>query len=360
MLRLITLSALLFNLLVALPVQAVDAVSVSPAGANVSANGASVVTLRWTVVVSSNSAQTITITSAPGTLSAGIPPLVSTTGSTLRRTFNHPGGGPVSVTITERLRVDRTSARYIAASSGGVYSRTFEDTVGSPASAVVELEAGPYGGVALQNYSLLFDDRSQYRIVERGESLAAILTVTSNGRGTFNGLWEISGPDTNGFRTIGRARVTLGGPSATTFESPALPTNRPGQYRVRFVVGGSGGDSSQEISYVVAPKTGESAISLLRPTPGGNFTGATRFEWSTIAGASRYRVEFLAPGSLRLLAAVDVRGTTAQLRPFTLARIKGLGQIVWRVTAYDGQGYALARSQSRVLGASGTYYQGAP
>lgn len=357
---LINLSALIFGLVIAFAAQAVDFVTVTPGVAQVNPSGATMVRLRWTVSVSSYSAQNIIVTSPTGTLSGG--GFTTSTGTGLSKTIRHPGGGAsVSVVFTENLRVDRTTASYIATSGGGVYERTFTDTVGSPYATSIDIVTSPYGdSVALQDYTLLFDDRTQYRVVRRGEALTAIANVTSSGRGTFDAVWEIKSPNGGAFRPFGRERVIMSGPRATTFESPPLPTNEPGQYRIRFSIGGGAGANFPEISYVVAPPTGDSAITLHRPGPGGDITGATRFEWSSVTGAARYRVEFLAPGTTRPLAAVDVRKTQTQLRPFTLARIKGLGQIVWRVTAYDGRGRALARSQARVLGSDGTYLHRSP
>jgi hypothetical protein len=357
MVRLFALLAI--AVMAALPARAaITSVDVSPGAVAIDGVGSGIVTLRWRVSFS-GPAQTLVITSPSGTLDAGVQASVSA-GGPLRRSIRHPGGSG-SVIITERLRIDRTSARYILDVGDGTFYRQFSDGQSTPLSASVEIEARSTGsgGISLQNFTLAFDDRTQYRVVERGAALTGFVTVTNSGRGVFEGIWELAGPS-GGFRPIGRERIVMSGPRATTFESPALPSDGAGQYRLRFRAGGDGASPSPVITYVVVPSTGQGAVTLFSPSPGTRMTGATRFEWGTVPGAARYRVEFLTPGNSEPIAAVDATGTSTTLRPFTLARLRSRGQIVWRVTAFSAHGVPVARSQSRVLGAGGTVLQGSP
>ncbi len=345
--------------LAALPAQAVVTnVDVSPDAVSIDGNGSAIVTLRWTITITGSNSR-VAITSPSGTIAAvNAPPRPA--GGMLRRSVS-TGAAPVTVTITERLRIDRTSARYILEDGSGYFSRSFTDGAGTPLAGGVEITAGSRASTtSLTNFQLAFDDRTQFRLAPRGSALTGFVTVTATGRGVLRGTWELAGP-TGGFRPIGQERLALSGSRAATFESPQLPTNRPGTYRLRFTVGGPGsGSEFPEITYVVAPDTGAGALGLNGPAPGTSLTGATRFSWSSIPGAVRYRIEFLVPGETQPIAAADTPSTSARLRPFTLARVRGRGEITWRITAYDASGNPIARSQERVIGAGGTFLQGSP
>lgn len=345
--------------LLALPVSAnITNVAPNPSGIVIDAQGASIATIRWRVTLSGPPG-TYTVSSNSGTLFWGNQQ--RTAGGALRRVVNHSGGVRV-VTFSERLPVDLSSARLMLASGGGGFSRFFSDGVVTGISGIVEISvrsSGASGSPSLRNFTLAFDDRSQYRVVERGAALTGFVTVTSSGRGVFDGTWELSYQG-RGFRPIGRDRISIAGPRASTFESPQLPTDRPGTYQLRFVAGPGSNAGVPVISYVVNASTGAGAIGLRNPAPGASVTGATRFSWNTVPGATRYRIEFRIPGETRPIAAADTRNTRVRLRPFTLARIKGQGEITWRITAYDASGRSIAHSQERVLTSGGTFLQGVP
>lgn len=344
------LRGLIILVLLLLPLRAValDSVTATPGVAYVQGTGTATVAIRWTVQVTVSVDTTVTITSAPGTLVAGAAPPTSA-GVTLRRTVRLSPGTHL-VRINERLRIDRTTARYILEGGGGLFARVFTDTLTGTGTASVNLQgrATGAGGLTVQSFDLAFDDGATFRTVAAGEALVARLALTTSGRGLVQGSWQIEGPE-GGFRTLDRVRLTAGGPRRTLVESPPLPTDRPGSYRVRFVMAAGDGPEGPVIRYTVGTGAGAAALGLTAPAEGAALGTQTRFAWEAIPGAARYRVEFLAEADLTVLAAVETASAVATLRSFTLERL-GRGPLVWRVLALDAAGGVLARSAQRRIG----------
>lgn len=331
--------------------QALTGVSASPTVAYVQGTGAGLITVRWTLELTVSSDQTVTVTSSGGTLNVGAQPPVST-GGVLRRTVRLTTG-TTTVRITERLRIDRTSARYILEGSTGSFGRVFTDSLGGTGTSSVGIaaRASGSGGLTLQNLDLAFDDGATFRTVSPGEALTARASVSTSGRGLIKGKWEIAGP-TGGFRVLSRASLTAGGPRRTVVESPLLPTDRAGSFRVRFSIDGDGerfGDPL--ISYTVGSGQAAAAIALTAPQEGAALGTRTRFAWEPVAGADRYRIEFLGKTDLRPLAAVETAGTSATVRSFTLERVLAVDGLLWRVLALDAAGQEIGRSAQRRIGA---------
>ncbi|MEO8530249.1 MAG: hypothetical protein ABI459_03430 [Deltaproteobacteria bacterium] len=347
---------LLMSLGCALPVQSADVVTASPPIAYVQGVGAQLITVRWTITINTSIPQTVTLVSTGGTLTAGAQPPVNV-GTALRRVVKLNVGTNV-VRINERLRVDRTTARHILESGPGVFTRIFSDSLGS-ATGTLALQARSTGsgGLSLQNVDLHFDDASLYRVIGSGAALTALAKVTTTGRGRLEAIWQLQGPS-GGFRTLRRVTLAAGGPRATSLESPPLPTDQPGQYRLKLVLGGDGaGSDDPVITYVVGSGGAVAALALKTPAADAKLSAATRFEWTPITGAARYRVEFMALGSSTVIAGVDVAASGATIKPFTLSRIDN-GAVTWRVTAYDAAGAVLAQSPHRRIG--GTFVQSKP
>jgi hypothetical protein len=346
-----SLLAVLLVLLLPGPARALDSATVTPAVAYVQGTGTALVTLRWTVQVTVPFDQTLTVTSGPGTLLAGaLPP--GTAGGTLRRTQRLTAGTHL-IRFTERLRIDRTTARYILEGGPGSFTRIFTDTLTGTGVATVVLQgrASGSGGLTLQNLDLSFDDGADFRAVASGTALTARASVTTSGRGVIAGKWEIAGPE-GGFRVLARDRATAGGPRRTVLESPPLPTGRPGSFRVRFSVDGdgTGGLGDEVLRYTVGSAEGVPGIALTSPAEGARLTGTTRFAWAPVSGAARYRIEFLGEVDLAPRAAVETTGQAATVRSFTLDRLAAGGALVWRVLALDGSGQEIARSSQRRIG----------
>jgi len=357
MLLRITMLAFLTLALSGQTLRAAGPVSATPGTVSVNAGGSSTITIRWRVGVASRLPGLVTVSSPRGELQVdGV--TVPGGGGALSRTIRLRGAGTQFVTFTERVTVDRTTARRLGTGAIGRYLRVFSDMQG-PATGVVALRAGPGGGLALRNFDLQFDDLSRFRVVETDAALTARLRLNSAGSGILQGSWEVSGPTSTqgeGWRPIGRVRQLLAGPRSTVVESPDLPTGRPGIYRVRFVPDPrQGRDVATGVPVLQYSVTGARsdtpALNLLEPRAGSGLSAATTFRWAAVPGARAYRVEFFAEsGTTQRLAAVDTADTGTGLRPPTLARLAGADPLLWRVTAMGPDGRALAVSPARRLG----------
>ncbi len=333
--------------------RAADPVTVSPTSVNVNAAGSTTVTLRWRVGVLSSTPRSITVSSPSATLSTG-----GTLAGSLSRTIRHPGTGLIFVTFNERLIVNRTTAARIPAGGASV-SRFFSDVTGTSRAVTVALRTTSGGGLATRNIDLTFDDDTRYRVVRLNTALSARLNLTTNGRGILDGAWEVSGPSAitgSGFRPVARVRKFISGSRRTILESPDLPTNRPGIYRVRFVPNSGVPRGEREtiptLTYSVQPKAApHSGLGLVAPSAGTQMTSATEFRWRAIVGAHRYRLEFLRAdtGGVRAqrIAAQDTESPSARLKGFTFARLTGQPELYWRVIAYDQNGDVIALSSAR-------------
>lgn len=369
----LVLLATLFSLLSTFA-QAAGPVSVSPTVVRIDGAAESTVTLRWRVGIQSRARQAVTVTSPNAQLSIG-----GTAGGALRRTVQHPGGGDVIfVTISERLVINRATAARIAQAGSASLSRSFTDFAGTSRPATVRLQPTTTEQPAVDDRrqprltvrfaDLAFDDDSLFRVVQSGGPLAARLQLTTTGRGVLDGAWEVAGPSdiAGGFRVIGRVRQVLAGSRRVIIESPLLPVDRAGIYRLRFVATGGARNSLNltvpDLRYTVTivpenqqslAEPSRSALNLSSPKPGAGVTAATRFSWQAIPGASRYRLEFLSSGSGGLLseriAAVETAGQSARLKTFALDRLRGSKALRWRVAAFDAEGNLLAMSPARSL-----------
>ena len=328
---------------------ALDTVTATPGTAYVQGTGTATVTIRWTAQITVPNDMTVTLISTGATLVAGANP-PTPAGGMLRRTVRL-SAGVNQVRIVERLRIDRTTARYILEAGGGSFSRVFTDTVTGTATASVLLvgRAGGATGLTIQSLDLAFDDGALFRRVSLGEALTARVQLATSGRGLIEGTWEIAGPE-GGFRPLARVSMTAAGPRRSLKESPLLPTDQPGSFRLRFVVGQGQEPAGTVIRYTVGTGMGQDAISLTAPAEGSDLGTRTRFGWAAVPGAERYRVEFLAEADLAPLAAVETSGQSATVRSFTLARLQDAGPLVWRVVALDSTGSVIARSPQRRIG----------
>lgn len=331
-------------------VLALDNVTATPGTAYVQGTGTASVTIRWTAQITVAGDQTVTLSSTGGTLVAGAAPPVAY-GGTLRRTVRLTAGTHL-VRITERLRIDRTSARQILEGGAGSFSRVFTDSLAGTGTASVILQgrASGSGGLTIQNLDLSFDDGSAFRTVGAGEGLVARARIATSGRGLVEAIWQIAGPE-GGFRILKRVRFTAGGPTRELLESPRLPTDQPGSFRVRLVLGDGADSAGPVIRYTVGAGTEAEAVALIAPAEGAALGPSTRFAWADVPGAERYRIEFLAERESRPRASVETTKTEAQVRSFTLERLATGAPLTWRVVALDGSGAVIARSAQRRIAA---------
>lgn len=334
-----------------------SAVSI-PGSAGINARGNTSLTIRYRIRVNDDSNGRLI--AAPGQLIIDGRPVATLGRQVTRRVA---GDRDETVQIVERINISRGQAQLIAKSTrGAVYRRNF-NAGGNGAVVDTTLFASSSGAASLVNVNLSFDSKARYSVVDFGAPLSARAEVSIIGRGVIDGRWEIAEPGT-GFRRLSRVRRIVGGGRRLVLESPDLPTNRPGIYIVRFVPTRGTDDTGlpeiyPEIKYSVQPGGGAGNLTLRAPQDGSSVSTATVFSWRATSGATLYRLEFLTGGAgslndqSRRVAAVDLPAgnTSARLKPFTLARIKGAGaRIYWRVLALDAGGTPLATSTFRSFG----------
>ncbi|MGC3940897.1 hypothetical protein ACOTTU_24115 [Roseobacter sp. EG26] len=334
-------------------------VSVSPQVSGVNVDGTSIVTLRWRVGVTSATQGKVQVQSSAGVLGMG-----GVAGGNLSTSVLHPGPavGTVFVTLVERLRVSRTTAKRISQSGTTTYTRSFSGGSGPAVSARATLRATTGGELTFRNIELRFEDASRFQVIDSGQDLTAQLALTTSGRGVLRGSWEVAGPVSRrgaGFRPIGRLQQFIAGPRSSTFVSPPLPSNAPGVYSVRFVPDQAPQRDVLEpaivLRYTVVSKRNavENSIGLFAPKPGESLTRTTQFRWQTIQGTRTYRLEFFDFKTGRTppapVAAILSEDNHVQLRDFTFERITSSGELYWRVVSLDSEGKELTSSSVREL-----------
>jgi len=215
------------------------------------------------------------------------------------------------------------------------------------------------GELTLERMELEFESRRRIEIVERGARLVARLTILYSGSGTLRGRWEIADPSGTGeplFRVLSSARVALGGQQHHTLESAPLPTDISGRYVLRFCVeprvpAGAACDSSDTTVQTLYAVTPGRQVPVLRGLAPDNrpVNAGTAFEWPAVDGAVTYQLQIFraaAPepvfvGGMLLDASV----THTSLSAATRERLTDEHRYLWRVTAHDGDGQLLARSE---------------
>lgn len=358
-------AALLAALIQTAPARAdVFNVVVVPGTIDVNAAGDAVVTVRYRVTLNPGTfADPVIRSTAAELVDVGGGATLAVVGGPIQRNAGLNG----VTTITEQIRVPRAVALRVAAGDNIDLRRTFNQEV-TPGSglASANLRASSAGALALRSLTLRFDDESQYRVLRRDAALRAQARLQTTGRGRIDGVWEVSGPAFNTpsvFRRIGQAQKRVAAGGTTLFESPKLPTDRPGLYKVRFLPRRDGdarfNDAFPVLQYFVTQTETLRELQILEPPAGAALGSASRFRWAADPAAAAYRLEFRGRRSLsgagaRRIAAVDVAAgdalPSATLRPFTLARLRRERAVYWRVVAYDAAGRPLSSSPLRRLG----------
>lgn len=333
-------------------------VNASPDPIRINTSGTALVSVRWDVEVFQTTPGKYIVSSSSGVLTIGGMAVATPPGGPISRTVTHNGGGSQIFTFRDRIRISRTHAKQIGDGAAAEYSRTFTDMSAYPNTGDVPVEPRSGGGaISIRDISINFDDDTQFRSVAQNASITARAVVSTAGEGRIDASWEVAGPDGGQFRPIARVRQVLAGSRRTVFESPPLPTDRAGNYIVRFATqqNFSGTAEIDEIRYVVTPGGAAVPLSLISPRAGESASAGKPFRWSQVGGAASYRLEFLEGGAGGIengtrIAAVDLRATEARLKPFTLARLRDRTPVFWRVLAYDGDGNIVATSPARQLG----------
>ncbi|WP_068828996.1 hypothetical protein [Pseudomonas sp. BMS12] len=328
-----------------------------------------------------------------GALSSSAQIINPATGATLLTvggTLNQGGGGPFL--FSEFVRIPAASVQ--AWQSSGIRRlllvRTFSDLSGGGqvrAQQVLTLASsglrapreGQDGELLVQRLSLSFSDNQRVKVVPPGEGVLAKVLLAYSGNGLLEGRWQVAEPgSTEGkpvYRTLLLVRSYLRAAQQSTLNSPPLPTDKAGKYRVRFCVtnhelvppdallldAGCPLDTlTVETVYEVLGSEQPERRPLMTSEPrDGDVTGASQFNWQPVAGAVVYQLQLFAADGPRgddsavlgespsfvagMLLPASVNRST--LSPLLRSKLQAGQYYLWRVTAHDQGGSMIGRSQ---------------
>lgn len=382
------LLALVF-VLVSLPAHtAVNGVTVSPKQGALDVAEGGALNLKW--VVSTSPAHAGGAFSAQGLLTD---PVTGAILHTVATPFNRTeGSGPLHfdevLTLTP-AQLQEWQAKGITALS---YQRAFgsatkaadpKSTVAS-ASLIITLsgvaDAGkprtPAAGLFIHKLNLRFENARNKRRFSPGSSLRAKLDLRYSGTGLLQGTWQIASEVGNGskpvFTTLAQVRKQLKLVQREFLVSPELPTQEPGNYRLRFCVQPLVVVSDQlhidgqcpepelmaEIDYRIDGKDAPRATAEIEILSARSMTMSpqTPLKWNRLKGVVAYQVQIFKSGNDDAEDAVDgaefvVRmisgGDKTQVFLSELARqqLQPGQQYRWRVTGHDENAQLVGASE---------------
>lgn len=235
------------------------------------------------------------------------------------------------------------------------------------------------GELLVQRLSLSFLDNQRIKLVQPGTDLKAKVLLAYSGNGLLEGRWQVAEPgSTEGrpvYRTLTLVRSYLGNTQQAQLNSPVLPTEKAGKYRVRFCVSNRDQVPADDLvldnSCPIAALTVETVYEVLGgedPTAqvvissgpqSGTVNAATEFHWQALPAAVVYQLQLFASSneqaesdamlgdSPRFVAGMLLPANTAKTQLSVLMRSKmEAGQYyLWRVTAHDQSGALIGRSR---------------
>ncbi len=235
------------------------------------------------------------------------------------------------------------------------------------------------GELLVQRLSLSFLDNQRIKLVQPGTDLKAKVLLAYSGNGLLEGRWQVAEPgSTEGrpvYRTLTLVRSYLGNTQQAQLNSPVLPTEKAGKYRVRFCVSNRDQVPADDLvldnSCPIAALTVETVYEVLGgedPTAqvvissgpqSGTVNAATEFHWQALPAAVVYQLQLFASSNEqaesdamlgdfpRFVAGMLLPANTAKTQLSVLMRSKmEAGQYyLWRVTAHDQSGALIGRSR---------------
>jgi hypothetical protein len=357
----------------------------TPARVHMTGSGNNTVSITWQVATTADHKSGA---SSPGGdfIDPGTGTIVGKSG----RVLNAVGVGPY--TIRERLTLDAGTVRVWIEQglSRVVLERRFADpATGSSAAAsvVVTLNRSllqssrdaSSATLTVKTLQLEFDNGNNTQLVSTDESLRARLTATYTGSGILRGRWQIAEPGSSEgvplYRTLALVNTSLMTSQRSTLQSPALPTDRVGNYLLRFCVTPATGDVTSgdaqcpdidlvvTAAYFVQGQAQSSVGTIANLSPDRQAIGADDlFGWRPLPGTVVYRLQVFtqqaADGGLaasrvetetlttRFVSGMLLNAETSRTKLTGLVRSKLQPgrQYLWRVTAHDESG--------RVIGVS--------
>lgn len=266
--------------------------------------------VTWQVAANANSNNVI---STPGEI---ISPKDGSVLGVFGSTLNQSGGTPFILQETITLPARNSINWFNAGLKTVILRRNFSDPAGGGLvsarmtlrlvdSSLSGLRDSAAGDLKIQNLRLEYPNGNDVVIVNLGENLTARLTLGFTGTGLLEGRWQLAQPNSNGeapvFRTLALVRRNINTNQRTEISSPALPTENPGRFLLRFCVTKSGSSNVSEFCqealsarsvYQVNGEKGLSVKTIEGIMPSRQIVNAsTSFTWPALAGTSMYQLQ---------------------------------------------------------------------
>ncbi len=313
-------------------------------------------------------------------------------GSTSRRISQSvpPEVSPSSydVTITENLVIPG-SVTYQAYKHGAtsiIIRRIFTDGE-SPSLTVstssIQISGSNTAELSLSRQELYFENGSVRPLINQDSTLHAITRLSYTGSGLLKGVWEIATPastsGTPSYRILRTVRQYLPAGGDVQLRSPALSTQLPGRYLVRFRIEAPVSFNDLSLEYFVGRRpVSEPPVNmkLLEPAGGSVLRKAQAFRWQPVTQVQAYRLEVYEKGlrsapellsdsltdsdkgeqSPEFLTGAPAAGALVpgdkvvmQLSALTESHLKSGHDYWWRVLAIGHNGKIISQSPARLI-----------
>ena len=365
------------------PSGALRAVRIQPAQRQLLASQNASLQLAWQVVASDGYGAGVSSTQAQV-----IDPASGSVLASLGGRIGATGGGPFL--LREELALpaatvqgwyDRGLRRLILQREfvGGSSRLRGQITLNLASSGLRASRENQDGELLVQRLSLSFSDNQRIKVVPPGENVLAKVLLAYSGNGLLEGRWQVAEPgSTEGkpvYRTLLLVRSYLRDAQQSTLNSPPLPTDKAGKYRVRFCVtnhelvppdallldAGCPLDTLtvETVYEVLGAEQPERRPLMISEPREGEVTDASLFNWQPVAGAVVYQLQlFVADGPggedsavlgespsfvAGMLLPASVNRST--LSPLLRSKLQAGQYYLWRVTAHDQAGSMIGRSQ---------------
>ncbi|MHC3993827.1 hypothetical protein ACXWTF_03305 [Thiomicrolovo sp. ZZH C-3] len=263
-----------------------------------------------------------------------------------------------SATAAESVRVTPAIVN-LARQNGArqlIFRRAFtvtctSTTVTDNADLRVDITTQAASDFALNRIELFFDDHTPRASVAMNDRLNAYAKITFSGSGLLRGYWQVDGRP---YPPVSRALSGRESVIVKFSEVQSLPTFNPGSHRVEFVVTSPvPAFAAPYMFYLVGHAPKAPLIPLLLKSPEENaalFLQAPAYRWATSDKVASYLVEFFAFGAREALFSAYTTVGEYTLPPYAVkTRFETGKRYFWRVTGYDSEGNAVAKSASRTF-----------
>lgn len=362
---------------------ALRAVQIQPAQRQLLASQNNPLALAWQVVASQGYSAGVSSTQA-----RVIDPASGSVLTTLGGRLAAEGGGPFLLREELELPAATVQGWYERGLRRLLLQREFiggssrlrgQVTLNLVASGLRAPRENQSGELLVQRLSLSFSDNQRVKVVPADTDLLAKVLLAYSGNGLLEGRWQVAEPgSTEGkpvYRTLTLVRSYLRNAQQSSLNSPPLPTDKAGKYRVRFCVtnrelipadalvvdAGCPLDGLTVETVYEVLGTGELRRGpLIEAGPReGAVDAASQFHWQPVAGAVVYQLQLFAADGPRgddgavlgespsfvagMLLPASVNRSA--LSPLLRSKLQPGQYYLWRVTAHDQGGAMIGRSQ---------------